>query len=141
LFIDHLAWALCAHFVHKYGQMRIPAKIGAGGLAAWQKRRATDFMDAHLDSDISIAEIAHECGLSRGHFGRAFRQSTGMPPHRWLSLRRIDKAKDLLLNSSLSIPQIALASGFAEQSHFTRVFTRFVGESPGAWRRQWSSPR
>jgi AraC family transcriptional regulator len=136
LFIDHVASALCAHIVHAYGGMRLPAEAGAAGLAPWQERRATEIMTAHLDGDISVVEIAGECGLSRGHFDRAFKQSTGLSPHRWLVQRRLDKAKDLLRNSSLPIVEIALACGFAEQSHFTRVFTRNVGESPGIWRRQ-----
>lgn len=140
LFVDHVAWALCAHFAHSYGQMRIQAETRLGGLAPWQKRRATELMNAHLDGDVSVAQIASECGLSRGHFGRAFKQSTGLPPHRWLLERRVDKAKDLLRIGRLPIVEIALACGFAEQSHFTRVFTRTVGESPGAWRRQRNGP-
>jgi AraC-like DNA-binding protein len=136
LFIDHVASALCAHFAHAYGGMRLPAEASSAGLAPWQERRATEIMNAHLDGDISVARIAGECGLSRGHFDRAFKQSTGLSPHRWLVQRRIDKAKDLLRNSGLPIVEIALACGFAEQSHFTRVFSRNVGESPGMWRRQ-----
>jgi AraC family transcriptional regulator len=138
LFVDHLAWALCTHIAQTYGQMRIPPETNPGGLAPWQQRRATELMSARLDGDISIAQIASECGLSRGHFGRAFKQSTGLPPHRWLLQRRVEKAKDLLRNSRLPIVEIALACGFAEQSHFTRIFSRAVGESPGAWRRQRS---
>jgi methylphosphotriester-DNA--protein-cysteine methyltransferase len=67
---------------------------------------------------------------------RAFRQSVGMPPHQWLMQHRVDPARALLLSSPLALSDIALACGFAGQSHFTRAFTRRVGTSPGAWRRQ-----
>jgi AraC family transcriptional regulator len=135
LFVEYVASALCVHLASTYGQLRIPSQKQRGSLAAWQERRAMELMMSRLDGEISLAQIASECSLSVGHFGRAFRQSTGLPPHRWLSEQRISKAKDLLTNSGLPILEIALMCGFAEQSHFTRVFKRSVGESPGVWRR------
>ncbi len=72
----------------------------------------------------------------RHPFARAFRQTTGMPPHRWLLARRVDRAKELLAASPMRLADIALACGFADQSHFTKVFTRMAGTSPGAWRRE-----
>jgi transcriptional regulator GlxA family with amidase domain len=71
---------------------------------------------------------------------RAFRQSTGVPPHRWLLDRRVKRAKELLPNSSLSLSDVALACGFGDQSHFTRTFTAAVRLSPGVWRRLQSAP-
>ena len=79
--------------------------------------------------------LAEECGLSPRHFARAFRQSTGVPPHRWLMRHRVQRAKELLRRQALSLADIALRCGFADQSHFTRVFSREVGFSPGQWRR------
>jgi AraC family transcriptional regulator len=92
-------------------------------------------MAANLDGDVSLTQLAAASRLSASYFTRAFRRSTGVPSHRWLMQRRIDKAKDLLRNSGQSLNEIALACGFADQSHFTTVFTRMVGASPGAWRR------
>jgi len=106
-----------------------------GRLAPWLERRAKDIMRAHLDGALSIAQLADECGLSRSHFARSFKRTTGTPPHRWLLAQRIDKATQLLLKSESSITDIALACGFADQSHFTRVFVSTVGMSPGVWRR------
>jgi AraC family transcriptional regulator len=73
--------------------------------------------------------------LSVGHFFHAFRQSTGLPPHQWLVSERLEKAQDLLVNSATPLVEIAGICGFADQSHFSRVFGRMAGESPGAWRR------
>jgi AraC-like DNA-binding protein len=75
-------------------------------------------------------------GLSAKHFARAFRQSTGVPPHRWLIEKRIERAKALLLGGGLSLAEIALACGFADQSHFTAAFRRGTGITPGAYRRE-----
>jgi AraC-like DNA-binding protein len=98
--------------------------------------RAKDILAAHLDGDLSLANLARQCGLSTAHFARAFRQSVGMPPHQWLMQHRVDHARELLLSSPMALSDIALACGFASQSHFTRALTRRVGTSPGAWRRQ-----
>jgi AraC family transcriptional regulator len=82
-----------------------------------------------------LVDVARACGLSRGHFTKAFRVATGLTPHQWLQRYRVDKAKTLLLNPSSSIAEIAGACGFADQSHLTRVFSRLVGSTPALWRR------
>jgi AraC family transcriptional regulator len=135
LFVDHVALALQAHLLQTYGTPVLEARSVRRGLAPWQERRAKEAMNANLDEDISIAQLASECGLSSSHFARAFRQTTGRPPYRWLLERRIETAQSLLLNSQLSLREIAQACGFSDQSHLTRAFTRIVGTSPGAWRR------
>jgi AraC-like DNA-binding protein len=117
--------------------MRVVARPIHGGLAPWQERRAKELLSANLDGNVSLTEVARECGLSISHFSRAFRQSTGMAPHRWLIQRRVEAAKELLRDaSSLTLLDIALRCGFANQSHFTRTFAGVVGSSPGSWRRQ-----
>ena len=106
-----------------------------GGLAGWQERRAVAFMQERLDQSFPVAAVADACGLSVNHFSRAFRRSLGKPPHRWLLDQRIERARDMLRTTDMSLADIALSCGFAEQSHFTRVFARLVGMPPGAWRR------
>jgi transcriptional regulator GlxA family with amidase domain len=116
--------------------MRSVAAPSRGGLAAWQERRAKDLMSADLLRDVSTAEVAAECSLSAGHFARAFRRSTGVSPHQWLLQHRIGEAHGLLRDRKLSLAEIARACGFADQSHFTKAYTRLRGISPGARRRQ-----
>jgi AraC family transcriptional regulator len=136
IFVDHVTLAVGAHVAHIYGGMRLSSLRSAkGGLVPWQVRRATEMLGAKLDGGIALSLLAKECGLSVSHFCRAFRRSTGMAPHQWLQQRRIDAAKALLRNRQVSLAEVALACGFSDQSHFTRVYTQITGTSPGAWRR------
>jgi len=81
------------------------------------------------DEQISLAKLASECRLSRSHFARAFKKSTGQSPHRWLLERRLGTAKQMLVDTKSSISDIAFASGFADQSHLTRVFSKMVARA------------
>ncbi len=135
LFLDSVALAFHAHVMRAYGDAREGDAAVRAGLMPWQLRRAQAFFDAHLDGDPSLADLARECRLSPSHFARAFRQATGVPPHRWLMRRRVERAKELLLDGDLGLAQIAVACGFSDQSHLTRVFTRHETYGPGKWRR------
>jgi AraC family transcriptional regulator len=136
LFVDCVTTGLLAHLAHSYGEMPINRRLRRGSLAPWQERRAKELLIAHLDGEISLHELAREVGLSRSHFARAFKETIGLPPHRWLVSERIERAQEMLINSTLSLMEVAELTGFADQSHFTRVFTGTVGISPGEWRRQ-----
>ena len=136
LFLDHTTLAVASHLAHTYGGRRLLHRPKRGGLSHRNEFRAKEIMDANLSGDVSLALLAQECHMSASHFARAFRQSVGVAPHRWLVLRRVEVAKGLLRNSTRAISDIALECGFADQSHFTRVFTDVVGVSPGAWRRE-----
>jgi AraC-like DNA-binding protein len=109
--------------------------IKGAQLLTWQLRRVTDYLSAHLAENVGLQAVADVVNLSRSHLGRAFKSSTGLAPHQWLLEARIAKAKQLLLESDRTLPQIALDVGFADQAHFTRTFGRRIGQSPGAWRR------
>jgi AraC family transcriptional regulator len=135
LFIDHVLLAVGIHVAQTYGGMRPLSPPIRGGLAAWQARRAKEILSANLDARLPLKEVARECGLSVSHFSRAFRHSMGVAPHDWLLTRRVDAAKEKLRDNRLTLSDVALACGFADQSHLTRVFTSKVGISPGAWRR------
>jgi AraC family transcriptional regulator len=135
LFVDHVVRALVSHVAVTYGGLEPCIAIPKGGLAAWQEKLAKDMLAKSLDGAVTIAEIAAQCGLSASHFSRAFRQSTGIGPHNWLVKHRLNMAKDLLRNRALALSKIALQCGFADQSHFTRVFSHEMGTSPGMWRR------
>jgi AraC-like DNA-binding protein len=88
-----------------------------------------------LGGDITLTAVASGCGLSLSYFIRAFKQSTGDPPHRWLLRQRVERAKELLRDPRMTLAEAALACGFADQSHFTRVFKVMAGAPPGVWRR------
>jgi AraC-like DNA-binding protein len=135
IFFEHVTFAVCAHVAQTYGGLRQEALGRRGGLAAWQERRAKEMLAANLEGAVSLAELARECGLSVGHFSRAFRQSMGVAPHRWLLSQRVELAKALLRDPGVPLSEIALTCGFAHQSHFTRVFARRTGMTPGKWRR------
>jgi AraC-like DNA-binding protein len=135
LFVEHVLLALGIHVAHTYGGMRPLAPPIRGGLAAWQVKRAKEILSADLDGRVPLKEVAKECRLSVSHFSRAFRRTMGAAPHSWLLTHRIEVAKTKLRDLRLSLSDVALACGFADQSHLTRVFTRIVGVSPGAWRR------
>ena len=135
MFADCIALAFFTHIVRAYGSVPIGGRNARGGLAAWQLQRARDLINVNLAHDLSIAEIAHECGLSSGYFARAFKRSTGVPPYQWLTKMRVERAKELLKDPRCELADIAQLCGFVDQSHFTRVFSRSEGYSPGRWRR------
>ncbi|MCP3724277.1 AraC family transcriptional regulator [Paraburkholderia sp. CNPSo 3272] len=93
----------------------------ASRLAPWQERRAKELLLAHLEGQISLADVARACGLSRGYFLKAFHQTTGLPPYRWLVSQRIERAKEYLRDAQTPFSAISQACGFADQSHFTRT--------------------
>jgi AraC-like DNA-binding protein len=136
LFIDHMMVALTAHVAQAYGGLRPGSEPTRGGLAPWQVKRACERLDSDLGGKLSLQQIAAEFDLSVSHFSRAFRTSTGLPPHQWLLRQRVKAAKQLMSVRDLPLSEIAISAGFANQSHFTRVFSAAVGVSPGAWRRE-----
>ena len=136
LFIDHTMLALTAHVAQTYGGLRRSAELARGGLAPWQAKRACERLESDLGGRLSLQQVAAEFDLSVSHFSRAFRISTGLPPHQWLLHQRVKAAKQLMTVRDLPLSDIAMSAGFANQSHFTRVFSAVVGVSPGAWRRE-----
>jgi AraC family transcriptional regulator len=136
LFLDHILHALNCHFVCSYNAAAKSIPPLRGGLAPWQMRRATELLDTHIDGNIALREVAEACGLSLGHFARAFAKSFRKPPYRWLIERRVERAKHFMINSHLPLADIAPLCGFADQSALTRSFKRIQGISPGIWRRR-----
>ena len=136
LFIDHMMLALTAHVAQAYGGLRPGSEPTRGGLAPWQVKRACERLDSDLGGKLSLQQIAAEFDLSVSHFSRAFRISTGLPPHQWLLRQRVKTAKQLMSVRDLPLSEIAMSAGFANQAHFTRVFSAVAGVSPGAWRRE-----
>ena len=133
LFFDHVIFAIHAHLVNRYSTVRSP-QWHVRRLSLQQERRAKDLLTADLSSEPSLARIAEDLGLPDSSFRAAFRATTGQPPFRWLRQHRVETAKQLLKGTNLRLAEIAYTCGFADQSHFTRVFTSHTGVSPGRWR-------
>lgn len=136
LFAEGWAMQALAHVARAarpHSQTSAPLK---GSLAPWQLRRATEMLRSDLCEDLGLQRVAEACRLSCSHFARAFKTSTGLPPHRWLMRERIERAQDLLMRSPFPLTEIALMCGFSDHSHFSRVFRVIRGVSPGAWRRE-----
>lgn len=106
-----------------------------GGLAPWQIRKVTAYVESRIDRPIRNDELAAIARLNPSHFGRAFRNSIGEPPHEYVIRRRVERAQGLMLSTDAPLSEIALNCGLADQSHLTRLFRRIVGESPRTWRR------
>lgn len=112
-----------------------------GGLAGGTLRRVRAYIDDHIGERISLDELARQAGVSRFHFARQFRLSTGESPMGYLRRARIERSKRILQTRDTTIAEVAARLGFSDQSHFTRIFGRLVGVSPGSFARSddWSS--
>jgi AraC-like DNA-binding protein len=103
-------------------------------LQKWRLKRVVEYVDHHLSGKITLLDLAAVAGLSRMHFASQFRAATGFRPHEYLLRQRIQRAEELLRQSTLTLVEIALTVGFQTQAHFTTVFKRFVGDTPYQWR-------
>ena len=108
-----------------------------GGLPKWRMKRLQQHLAAHIASSISLGDMAAAAGLSKMHFAAQFRAATGFRPHEYLLFQRIEQAKIAMTNSELSLAEIALSVGFQAQAHFSTVFKRFTGKSPGQWKQEY----
>ena len=120
---------------HPIGTNHIrPARPIRGGLPVWQQKRVVEFIEEHLAEDVSLLTLAELVDLSVYHFARAFKQSFGVPPHRYHMDRRMDRARSLLQRPALSVTQIGIQIGFRETSSFTRAFRKITGLTPTEYR-------
>jgi AraC family transcriptional regulator len=131
LFGESISLALLAYLAGKYATLRCAS---TGQLSPAQKRRLVDYIRENLSSDITVMELADLVQLSPSHFARTFKASFGVAPYRFVMRERIDGAKDMLASAKLSSSQVAMAYGFASQSHFVKVFRQFTGVTPKQYR-------
>ena len=134
LYGEQLAAALAVYLVRRYSAVLVPAPSAVGGLPLYRLRRVLEYIDGNLGRDLRLLELATLVGMSAHHFSALFRASTGMPPHRYVMRQRLEKAKHLLKRSRLSVLEIALQTGFGDQTHFAKTFKRATGETPSAYR-------
>lgn len=138
LMIDGLIRAIATILVrHESPQAdRDPDRIR---LSPRRLARVVDFVEAQLESEVSLGDMARVAGLSPFHFSRVFKLTTGETPYHFLSSRRLNRARQLLIADEMSLAELALACGFASQSHFTAAFTKAMGVAPGRFRKQHRS--
>lgn len=103
-------------------------------LQPWRLKRAYAYVEAHLSEPVPLAELSRAAGFTDMHFARLFRASTGLSPHDYVLRRRIEVARDALLNTEHGMLDVALMVGFRTQAHFSAVFKKFTGLPPGRWR-------
>ena len=132
--------ALCLAILTRLLSMRGHSNLPATGrrmapLPKWRLKRVVDYVNAHLASRITLADLASAAGRTRMHFAAQFRVATGSRPHDFVLRRRIERAQQLLRDPSLALADSALSVGFQNQAHFTTVFKRFSGATPHRWRR------
>lgn len=130
LYGETLGASLAVHLIEKYSSRTARSQDFRGGLARYKLRQVVEFIHGHIAKDFSLKTLADLVGLSQFHFTRMFKKSTGLPPHQYLIKCRVQHAKQLLLRSSESLANIAVQSGFCDQSHFTAHFKRAYGITP-----------
>lgn len=132
LYGDGLVVAL---FIDLMKLARTEEPVRRSALSARQLRRVTGYIEENCLRNIRLQELAALTDLSQSYFSHAFKAATGVPPYQWHMKARMRRVEAMLAETDLSLPEIAVAAGFADQAHFTRVFRRFAGVTPAAWRR------
>lgn len=133
LYAESAATFLAVHLLQRYSTRKPDLKKYAGGLPQYQLKQAIDYIQAHLETDISLDEIAACVGISRYYFCRLFKQSTGLSPHQFVIQQRVERAKQLLRQGKMSLTAVAIACGFSHSSHLHRHFKRLTGVTPKAF--------
>src|SRR5215475_10646264 len=136
VYAESLVNTLVAHMLRHYSSAGERFRHPLGGLPTHKLRRVTEFIEENLERDLSLAESAEIADLSPFHFARAFKQATGLTPIQFLTRRRIDLAKRLLVESELPIVEVGLRAGFKNQSHFTTIFRKITAMTPKAYRNE-----
>jgi AraC family transcriptional regulator len=137
LFAEQVIDILCLQLIRAHSSLgALPASAPARGLADWQVKRVTRYMEERLDTDIGLEELAALVGLSRFHFATAFRLATGQTPHAWLTALRIGRARQLLARPDLPVTGIALDVGYQTPSSFAAAFRKLTGMTPREYRRR-----
>lgn len=134
LYAEALADALAVHFLRRYAAAQ-PARCEVtGGITPYKLRRTLAYIQAHLEEKLSLATLAAVAQMSPTHFAHLFKHATGLAPHQYVSLYRIDHAKRLLAETDMPLIDISVQVGCADQSHFAALFRRHVAMTPNAYR-------
>lgn len=134
IYSESLMQTLVLHVLKNYSTARYASANLKGGLSGYKLKQVTEYINDNLDQDLSLAELSQIADLSQFHFSRSFRETTGLPPRKFLMKRRVEKAKRLLAESDLPIVEVGFQTGFKTQSHFTSLFRRLTNVTPRVWR-------
>lgn len=134
IFADSLATALAARLLALQTRQAVAPPEQGRALPGWRLRHVIEYIEEHLDQDLALAELAAVAGFSLSHFKPLFKQAVGMPVHRFVLQRRIERARVLLAEGTKSMTEIALETGFAHPSHMARCMRRVLGLSPSQLR-------
>jgi len=134
LFVQGIAQSLAVHLVRTYTDPNAKGREQRGGLPAFKLRKVTDLLEAHLDDEFSLSQLANEAGISEFHFSRLFKKTTGFAPSRYFIRMRMEKARRLLRETSKSVIEVGLDVGYSSPSHFAQIFRREVGVVPSQYR-------
>src|ERR1700752_330300 len=136
LFLDSVEQALAVALVNGYAVRKPSPRIYRGGLTPSRLRRVTELVEARIDEDLSLADLAESVQLSRAHFSQMFRKSTGLSPHQFVLRHKVEHAKEILRTGDLRVLDVAVMCGFKTQQHFARVFRQICGVSPTEYRQR-----
>src|SRR5262249_5784007 len=136
LFLDSIEQALAVTLVNDYALRRPSPRIYRGGLTPVRLRKVTEMVNARMDGDLSLEDMAGAAGLSITHFSQMFRESTGQSPHQFVLRHRVERAKQMLRAAEIRVLDVAVACGFKTQQHFARVFRNVCGASPTEYRQE-----
>jgi AraC family transcriptional regulator len=134
LYAEHLGAALALRLAGCYAPGRLGPRASRGGITPQRLRRIDDYIEAHLDRRVSLEELAALAELSLSHFARQFKVTSGRAPHEYVLHRRLERARQMLLETGGTVSEIAVHCGFSDPSHFVRAFRRHFGATPGHWR-------
>jgi AraC-like DNA-binding protein len=134
LYAESLVDALVVHFLRRYGASRHSLQEVAGGLSPYKLQRTTAYIKDHLAQELSLITLATVGETSPAHFARLFKHTTGLAPHQYVIRCRMDQAKQLLVETDVSLSEIGFQVGCADQSHFTALFRKHVAMTPKAYR-------
>jgi AraC family transcriptional regulator len=123
--------------VNGYAVRHCSVQTYRGGLGSGRLRRIKEFVDAKMDDDLTLCEMAQSVELSIAHFSRMFRKSTGETPHQFLVRHRVERAKEMLRSADARVIDVAVACGFKTQQHFAQIFRRVCGASPTEYRQEF----
>jgi AraC family transcriptional regulator len=135
LYVESLANVLAVHLLRQYSTAQPRIALYEGGLGDRKILQISEYIHAHLDQSIKLADLADVAGMSQFHFSRLFKQSMGISPHQYLLQQRVEQAKQLLKGSKLAIAEIALQCGFNSQSHLSKHFREAIGMTPSDYRK------